>query len=500
MTTSVINKNLKDLLKDLVATNQIPDVEIENLVIDSRELQAGDLFIAVAGTQAHGLDYLQSVLNAKPALIVYEPTEKYSNVQTKDVPCIAIKNLRQYVSSIAARYFAFPSASLDITAITGTNGKTTCAYLLAQLLSSQGVDVAIIGTTGSGRLGDLKKSILTTPDAISLQKRLYELKASGVQHVVMEASSHALDQCRLEAVEVNVAAFTNLTQDHLDYHQDMSSYLTAKAKLFSFESLACAVLNADELSFDILKNQTKPLVRIATYSSLGNSDADLYAQSIELNALQTTLQVSNLGNHYEFSSKLLGHFNVANLLLALSVMQAYGCALESLNIAVENLMPPSGRLECFGESHTPKVVIDYAHTPDALEKALTTLKTISKEDLSAVFGCGGDRDKSKRSIMGAIAQQYAQRIYLTDDNPRTESSLDILNDIKSGMQGNTKIQIIPNRAEAIKTSISEASEHDIILIAGKGHEEYQVIGTEKIPFSDQLHAQAALQEWQELRS
>ena len=500
MATPILNKKLKDLLEGLVSYDQIPNIEIGNLVLDSRELQAGDLFFAIAGSKMHGLDFLQDAINAKPAIILYEPTEKHLKVEAAGIPCIAIENLSQLVSSIAARYFAFPSKDLDITAITGTNGKTTCAYLLAQLLGSQGVDVAIIGTTGSGRLGDLKNSNLTTPDAVSLQKRLFELKAAGVQHVVMEASSHALDQDRLKAVEVKVAAFTNLTQDHLDYHQDMSTYLTAKAKLFAFDSLACAVLNVDELSFDILKNQTKPSVKINTYSSLGSSGADLIAQSVELTALQTKLLISNLGNEYEFSSKLLGQFNVANLLLALSVMQAYGYVLEDLIGAVKKLMPPSGRLECFGGLHTPKVVIDYAHTPDALEKALSTLKTISTEDLSAVFGCGGDRDKSKRAVMGAIAQQYAERIYLTDDNPRTESSIAIINEIKSGMQPSSNLQIIPNREEAIKTSISEASEHDIILIAGKGHEDYQIIGTEKIPFSDQLHAQAALQKWQEMRS
>lgn len=496
----MLNKNLQDLLSGLVNVELIPSVEVGNLILDSRELQKGDVFIAVAGTQAHGLDYLQNALSASPALILFEPTEKYSNIQTDGIPCIAIENLNQHVSLIAARYFNKPSAELNITAITGTNGKTTSAYLLAQLLSSQGVDVAIIGTTGSGRLDELQGSSLTTPDAINLQKKLYELRASGVQHVVMEASSHALDQNRLSAVEIDVAAFTNLSQDHLDYHEDMSSYLAAKTKLFAFDSLDCVVLNADELSFDVLRKIIKPSVKVITYSSVNNSNADIIANNIELNAQQTKFQLTDSQSEYFFSTTLLGQFNVANLMLALSVMQAYDYALNKLTKAVQNLVPPSGRLERFGGVHAPTVVIDYAHTPDALEKALNTLKTISADDLSAVFGCGGDRDRTKRAVMGAIAQKYAERIYLTDDNPRTESSLNIINDIKSGMQASSKVQIIPNRAEAIKTSISEAGESDIILIAGKGHEDYQIIGTEKIAFSDQLHAQAALQEWREIRS
>ena len=500
MNAPKLNKNLQDLLSGLVTEELIPAIEIGNLVLDSRELQKGDVFIAVAGTQAHGLDYLQNVLSLEPALILFEPTKKYSNIQTNGIPCLAIKDLNRHASLIAARYFNKPSAELKITAITGTNGKTTSAYLLAQLLSSQGVDVAIIGTTGAGRLNELKSSNLTTPDAINLQKKLYELKASGVKHVVMEASSHALDQNRLSAVEVNVAAFTNLTQDHLDYHADMSSYLKAKAKLFALDSLEHAVLNSDESSLNILRKNIKPAVKVITYSCLNNSNADMTAKNIELNALQTKVEIVNKGSEYIFGTKLLGQFNVANLMLALSVMQAYGFDLDNLSTAVENLVAPSGRLERFGGMHTPTIVIDYAHTPDALEKALSTLKTISTDDLSAVFGCGGDRDKSKRAAMGAIAQKYAERIYLTDDNPRTESSLNIINDIKSGMQASSKIQIIPNRAEAIKTSISEARESDIILIAGKGHEDYQIIGNEKIAFSDQLHAQAALQEWQEIRS
>ena len=496
----MLNKNLQDLLSGLVNAELIPSVEVGNLILDTRELQKGDVFIAVAGTQAHGLDYLQSALSASPALILFEPTEKYSHIQTDGIPFIAIENLNQHVSLIAARYFNKPSAELNITAITGTNGKTTSAYLLAQLLSSQGVDVAIIGTTGSGRLHELQNSNLTTPDAINLQKKLSDLKLSGVQHVVMEASSHALDQHRLDAVEVDVAAFTNLSQDHLDYHEDMSSYLAAKAKLFAFNSLDCVVLNADESSFDVLMKIIKPSVNVITYSSVNNSNADIIANNIELNSQQTKFQLTDSKSEYFFSTTLLGQFNVANLTLALSVMQAYGYALDKLTNTVENLVAPSGRLERFGGVHAPTVVIDYAHTPDALEKALNTLKTISADDLSAVFGCGGDRDKSKRALMGAIAQQYAERIYLTDDNPRTESSLNIINDIKSGMQVSSKVKVIPNRAEAIKTSISEANENDIILIAGKGHEDYQIIGNAKIAFSDQLHAQAALQEWREIRS
>jgi len=500
MATLAFNKDLNFLLKGYVSSDLIPSVAINELVLDSRALQAGDVFFAVQGYQAHGLDYLQNVVKAKPALIIYEPSKKYSKVQVDGIPCLAIKDLHKKVSEIAARYYGKPSEQMQVTAITGTNGKTTSAYLIAQLLQSQGVNVAIIGTTGSGRLDELKKSTLTTPDAISLQKRLYELKLSGIDHVVMEASSHALHQYRLSAVQVDVAAFTNLSQDHLDYHKDMASYLEAKAMLFGFKSLSTVVLNADEQSISTLRKNINDSVNEISYSSVANGKADITAQITEYDALKTVIHLTSLNSQYEFSSKLLGQFNVANLLLALSVLTAFDFLLSDLVGPVSQLVPPSGRLERLGDLNTPTVVVDYAHTPDALAKALGTLKPLCKNDLSAVFGCGGDRDKSKRAVMGAIAQQYAKHIYLTDDNPRTESSSDIINEIKSGMKDNLNVHVIPNRAEAIRASIDEANQNDIILIAGKGHEDYQIIGTEKIAFSDQMHAQSALRKWQEVRS
>jgi UDP-N-acetylmuramoyl-L-alanyl-D-glutamate--2,6-diaminopimelate ligase len=487
--------HLTTLLEGLVENIEI-DLEITGLALDSRQLKQGDAFLAVAGTHVHGLDFINQALEKKPSVIIYEPSADYSELQN-EVPMIAVDNLRQYVSLIASRFYDNPSAELNITAITGTNGKTTCAYLLAQLLDAVGETAAMIGTIGSGRLNELQDVSLTTPDAISLQKRLAEFRDTGITHVVMEASSHALDQYRMDAVSVDTAAFTNLSQDHLDYHTDMSDYLKAKARLFGFASLINAVLNADEQDSNALLANKSSTLNIIEFSA-SNKPVNITAQSIKSGASATQFELGVNTKKYSVHTGLIGNFNVANLLLVIGVMHALDYKIESLLDALSTLSAPKGRMQRLGTDNTPTVVIDYAHTPDALEKALTTLHELKNDKLATVFGCGGERDKTKRALMGSIAERLADRVYLTDDNPRCESSEKIIADIRSGISEQAKLEIIPDRAKAIGVSIQQASAKDIVLIAGKGHEDYQIIGVDKIPFSDQVHAQSALNDWQEL--
>lgn len=501
MTTS---STLAILLHGLVSSDPVgtslDDLVVQGLCLDSRGLNQGEVFLAVAGSNAHGLDFLEKAVAKQPAAIVYEPNVQYSNVQHSEIPVIAVPDLHKHVSLIASRFYNEPSNDLNIIAITGTNGKTTCAYLLTQLLNATGVDAAMIGTIGSGRLNNLQASDLTTPDAINLQARLAEFKQNGISHVVMEASSHALHQHRLDAVNVDIAAFTNLTQDHLDYHHDMSEYLQAKARLFSFDSITQAVINADDSDCKRLIASIPDNVEITTYSVDGqHSDADLIAENIQIDSSITRFEVLVDGQKTGIETRLIGQFNVSNVLLVLGVVKALGYKLDVLLPEIKNLDAPTGRMQRLSKSNTPTVVIDYAHTPDALEKTLSILRSLASEDLTAVFGCGGDRDRSKRAIMGAIAERFADRIYLTDDNPRTEYSSQIINDIASGIVAKDKTKIVSDRAKAITMSIQDAKVKDIVLIAGKGHEDYQIIGTEKFPFSDQQHAQSALDSWQESR-
>jgi UDP-N-acetylmuramoyl-L-alanyl-D-glutamate--2,6-diaminopimelate ligase len=501
MTTNLtIAKLLHDLVSSDQLGNSLGDLLVQGLCLDSRGLNQGDVFLAVAGSTAHGLDFLEKAQEKQPAAIVYEPNAQYSNVKHNEIPIIAVPDLHKHVSLIASRFYDEPSNDLNIIAITGTNGKTTCAYLLTQLLNATGVDAAMIGTIGSGRLNNLQASELTTPDAIKLQACLADFRKDGISHVVMEASSHALHQHRLDAVKVDIAAFTNLTQDHLDYHQDMSDYLQAKARLFSFDSITHAVINADDSDCKRLVASIPDEVKKTTYSVDGQHlDADLVAGDIQVDSSITRFEVKVDGQKTEIETRLIGQFNVSNVLLVVGVMRALGSTLESLVAEIKNLNAPTGRMQRLSKSNAPTVVIDYAHTPDALEKTLSILRSLADEDLAAVFGCGGDRDRGKRAVMGAIAERFADRIYLTDDNPRTENSSQIINDIASGIVAKDKAKIISDRAKAITMSIQDATVKDIVLIAGKGHEDYQIIGAEKFPFSDQQHAQSALDNWQESR-
>lgn len=497
---------------DILCETYDRDAIISSIALDARQVEKEGLFLAVQGSNVHGLKYLEQAIENGVKFVVFEKNihsdllfEKIDQNSTH-IQFVPVKHLSKHVSEIAARFYNQPSKRLTIVAITGTNGKTTCAYLLAQMLEAQKKDVAIIGTLGIGRLSEITETNLTTPDAIHLQKTLAEFVSKDVSHVVMEASSHALAQHRLDAVAVDVSAFTNLSQDHLDFHGSMQNYLQSKLRLFQFESLKAAVLNASSpASKEILRVLSADIKACAfKLDADSNELCDLFGEyclslnSVEYSSQGAHLSVVNKNESYQVKTQLLGAFNIENLLLCLQVMQALDFELNSVLDCVPQLIPPPGRLQRVNVCGAPAVIVDYAHTPDALESVLETLNVLEHEELIAVFGCGGDRDKTKRPMMAEVAERIADRIVLTDDNPRSEKSSEIIDDVLTGIANTKKVTVISNRASAIKESIKSASLKDIVLIAGKGHENYQIIGNQKIHFSDYEHAYAALQEWREV--
>jgi len=430
------------------------DRDVTALSLDARQVEHGGVFFALQGLNAHGLEYCQQAIERQVGVVIYEQNDKAESLLPKNldtVDFIPVKNLSQHVSEIAARFYQHPSQAMHVIAITGTNGKTTCAYLVAQLLESQKKKVAVIGTLGAGDVGHLKAFDLTTPDAVSLQAYLAYFRDNDYKYVVMEASSHALAQYRLDAVAVDVAAFTNLSQDHLDYHSTMQAYFQAKLRLFNFDDLQSVVIDTSEKkATDILKS-IPAKVKVCAYRSRheNNDLCDLFGRyclallnhKVSFNGV--ALKLTYQDEEFDLNSPLLGEFNIANLLLSLQVMVALGFEMLKVLQIVNKLMPPAGRLQRVVADNVPVVIVDYAHTPDALKRALETLKAIASSRLVLVFGCGGDRDKSKRPIMAKISEALADRVILTDDNPRREKSEQIIDDVLAGYSEPNNVTVIP---------------------------------------------------------
>ena len=398
--------------------------------------------------------------------------------------------LRSRVSSIADRYYAFPSRSLNVTGITGTNGKTTCAYLMAQALERLGQRCALMGTTGNGFPGQIKTSELTTGDAITVQRELRQFVDCGATAVCMEISSHALCQDRVAAIDIDTAVFTNLSQDHLDYHQTLQAYAAAKKSLFEFASLKTLVVNGDDpVGQDICRSFVADASsrRLLTY---GLGDADVSANRIQMEASGLRFDLCWKDRIHTISSPLIGRFNVLNLLAVVTALLANDYDLNEIVPIVPHLTPPPGRMEQLASpSAAPMVVVDYAHTPDSLEQALAAIAQHAAGRLWVVFGCGGDRDGGKRPLMGRVAASLADWIILTNDNPRSEPPQAILSQIAQGIEGigdgkDRSYQVVEDRAAAIRYAIENADHNDWVLVAGKGHESTQTIGESKLPFND----------------
>ena len=469
------------------------DLLIRELTLDSRNVRAGDLFLAVPGAKFDGRAHIADALQRGAAAVAYE-VEGATVLPITDVPLIPVKGLGAQLSDIAGRFYGDPSRHLNLIGVTGTNGKTSVTQLVAQALDLLGQHCGIVGTLGSGFHGALQSGLHTTPNPIAVQATLADLKKAGAKAVAMEVSSHGLDQGRVTALAFDVAVMTNLSRDHLDYHGTMQAYGQAKAKLFAWNDLRCRVINLDDAFGRQLAAQPQDS-RLIGYS-LEDSSAYLYCREAHFDdeGVRATL-VTPQGEHH-LRSTLLGRFNLSNVLAAIGALLGLDYPLDEILRVLPKLEGPVGRMQRLGGGARPLVVVDYAHTPDALEKVLMALRPHAKGQLLCLFGCGGDRDRGKRPLMAATVERLADGVLVTDDNPRSEDPTQIFADIRAGFTAVDNVTFVAGRGVAIAQLIAGASADDVIVLAGKGHEDYQEINGERQPFSDLVEAQRALAAWE----
>ena len=493
-----MSTSLSWLLDGIVAA-PANDSRIEDLTLDSRESRPGSLFFALQGRSTHGLKFAADAAARGARVVLWEPSAEAAPPKLPPgVFSAPIPGLGTLVGRIADRFFNWPSAQLRITGITGTNGKTTCAYLLTQCLDKLGLRAAYIGTVGWGRIAALEPPTLTTPDVVTMHRVLASLRASGVREVAMEVSSQALDQDRIAGVRLHSAAFTNLSRDHLDYHQTMAAYGAAKARLFDAPDLQHIVINVgDAFGRELAQKYAGRAPLTAVWIGAGGSgwlaERALCATQVTLDLHGISLQLDGSFGKTEATTRLLGRFNAENSLVVLACLLSLGATLTDAVRVLADCVPPPGRMEVVEAAGLgqPVAVVDYAHTPDALAQALRALREHCKGALWCVFGCGGDRDPGKRRIMGAVADELADQIIVTDDNPRSEDPQAITRDIVSGI-ASRDARVIHDRGEAIGAALKEAQAGDVVLIAGKGHEDYQIYGETRRSFSDRREAQRYL--------
>jgi len=466
------------------------------ITADSRRIEPGVAFAAYPGTHADGRKFVPDAI-ARGATAVLWESSGFAWDRGWQVPHLPIEGLQQRLGAIADFIYGSPSQALWMIGVTGTNGKTSCAHWIAHALDACGRRAGILGTLGNGLIGGLAPATHTTPDAPALHELLQQFKTAGAKAVAMEVSSHGLDQGRVGGIKFDVALFTNLTRDHLDYHQTMAAYGQAKARLFTWPGLRTAVVNADDPFGQSLIDSAR--ARGARLLSYGLAAADVAATEIRVTASGIALAVNTPWGKAEFASPMVGTFNAQNLLGVLGVMLASDIPIDVATAALSRLQPPAGRMQRLGGTDRPLVIVDYAHTPDALEKALTALRpaVAAPGELICVFGCGGDRDAGKRPEMGHIAARFADRVVVTSDNPRSEDPSAIANAVARGVrdEGNRRWTIEVDRGEAIRNAIGAAKAGDVVLVAGKGHETYQERDGVRTPFSDADVAAAALATW-----
>jgi UDP-N-acetylmuramoyl-L-alanyl-D-glutamate--2,6-diaminopimelate ligase len=494
MPESLRSMSLSALFAGLPAILPEQDIEVTGLSLDSRQVRRGDIFLACRGASVDGLDFAVAAIAAGAVAIVCDiaaaaRARALLGSMASAVPLVTVDDLARHIGPLAACFYAHPSRDPFVIGITGTNGKTSCSHYLAQVLSQREGGCGLIGTLGYGLYGQLGHGQHTTPDAVRLQEELAGIRAAGARYVVMEVSSHSLEQRRVDGVDFDTAVLTNLTREHLDYHGDMERYAAAKQRLFMMPGLRFAVINHDDkfgrrLLADLQRSGAdKP----KTLSFGFSAGADIRGRINHIDQQGFELRVDTPWGGGEVGSRLLGRFNASNLLATLASLLLTDMSLEQAIQGLNLVDAVRGRMEHFGGGRQPLVVVDYAHTPDALQQVLETLREHCRGRLWCVFGCGGNRDRGKRATMGAIAERAADHVVLTDDNPRHESGDAIVKDILAGISMPEKVVVERDRAEAIRLAVAEARADDVVLVAGKGHEEYQMIGDQIFPFSDRRY-------------
>lgn len=485
------SRRLAALLHGFAAVEPREDRDIAGLALDSRRVRRGDLFFACAGGRAHGMRFVDEAVSAGAAAVAYDAADPLAlqarETVRRDVPLIGVQGLAERIGPIAARFHRQPSRDMAVVGITGTNGKTSCCHYLAQAFSVAGeTPCGVVGTLGYGLYGALRPATHTTPDAVTLQEELARMRDAGARHVVMEVSSHALAQGRTLGVRFATAVFTNLSHDHLDYHGDLASYGRAKQRLFAVPGLRFAVVNRDDAFGREILAGLRSDIESASFGLEGDTMGRAVSGTVvRADIAGMALKVRSSWGEGELHTPLLGRFNAENLLAVIAVLLLMGVPLDEALRRAAALRAVPGRMERFGgDAGRPLAIVDYAHTPDALEQALRTLRAHCRGRLVCVFGCGGERDRAKRPLMGEIAARLADRVVVTDDNPRGEDPRAIVGEILAGMPAGGAVETISDRAAAIAAAIGGAGEGDIVLVAGKGHEDYQQVGDRRLPFSD----------------
>ena len=464
------------------------DTIVTGIQIDSRKVAKGDLFLAIPGEIHDGRQFIEQAVASGAAAVVAEPPVA-GFVEALAVPLLEVPELQHESGLIASRFYGSPSAGLHMVGVTGTNGKTTTSRLIAQILRMQGRSCGVIGTLGASLDEGVAQGGNTTPDSVSLQQQLSSWHEQGVHAVSMEVSSHAMVQGRVNGVCFETAVFTNLSHDHLDYHGSMDAYGRAKLNLFVTEGLKHALVNLDDEFSARIRDVVESDVRVITYS-ISDPGADVFVESADFSSGRVTGVLRTPWGTGKFVSPLPGDFNLANLAAAVSAATLAGESLDSVLDTVSRLHSVPGRMQSLPNALGLQVIVDYAHTPDALEQVLKALKPHVEGSLVAVFGCGGDRDREKRQVMGRVACAFADKVLVTSDNPRGEDPSEILADIETGCSGDYALEV--DRARAIARAVAEAAPGDCVVIAGKGHEDYQIIEGDYLHFSDEEQALAAL--------
>ena len=482
---------LSELVEGCAVIAVEDDREIHAVQIDSRLLTKGDLFIAMPGVDCHALSYLESAVTAGACCVLFDKSavvefkrdlDKYKN----DIVLLEVDSVRKVAGIIIDRFYMSPSKKMQVIGVTGTDGKTSVTQYIAQAMMPE-IKTALIGTTGNGIWGDLTSSTYTTPDVLSLHKILFDMNNKGASQVVMEVSSHGIDQKRIASVDIDTAVLTNVTRDHLDYHESVENYRDVKKRLFNQDSVKNVVINLDDETGCDLAESLRSEKNVWVYSLKAVNSLYknyVYAKEITVEKDGFSIEVVTSVGVCRLQVPLMGRFNISNALSVLSVLLLNKMQLATAADKISQLKVAAGRMEGFSVNKSPLVVVDYAHTPKALELALRAAAEHSKGRVWCVFGCGGNRDQGKRPLMGAAAEKYADFVIVTDDNPRNEESSVISQQILSGIKNKELVKIIADRKAAIEYACEQALAEDVVLVAGKGHEEFQIVGDNKIPLSD----------------